>query len=208
MPSLSSIQVSSFMCHFHQGRISPPSRTQELNISSIQVPSNPSMSRDVHIISIEVVSHLYPGLQIHIPPPCGVSPPSKSWHSRLTSISVSPLSRSRELYLSSIQVPPHPTQVSRYAQPLNLGSISPQSSFLYSHLISIHGMPHLHPGPNIQVSPPSSISHLHPGRASPPFRSRRIASQLHPYLISPHPNPRMCISSHQNLYLTSIQDPS
>ena len=30
MPSLSSIQVPSFMCHFHQDRISPPSGTQKL----------------------------------------------------------------------------------------------------------------------------------------------------------------------------------
>ena len=66
-------------------------------------------------------------------------------------------------------------------------------------------MSHLHPGPDMQVSPPSRVPRLHPGRASSPSRSRRAASQLHPYLISPYPNPRMCIPSHQNFHLTSIQ---
>ena len=61
----------------------------------------------------------HPGLEIR------VSPPSKSWHSCLTSINVSPPSRSQEWHLSPIQVPPHPTQVWRYAPPLHLGSISP-----------------------------------------------------------------------------------
>ena len=180
------------------------------------------MSQDLHFISIEVQSHLYPGLQIRILTPCGASPPSKSWHSRLTFINVSSPFRSQELHFSSIQVSPHPTQVSRYAPPLHLDSISPQSRSQYPFLTSIHILTHLHPGPDICISPPHTscltsiqarncisappkshltpiqasgyASQLHPGLSLPPLRSCEL--NLNFIQVPSHPQPGPRYASH------------
>ena len=182
----------------------------------------------LHHAYIQVTSHLHPG-----PPNCILVPPKhhlKPIHvSRCVShLHPGPFSTgelylsstlvpyhhilSKDVHLTSIQVPPQPHPGSQiFTFLLCLSWILPQSGSWYLHLANIQVTSHLHPGPSncifvpskhhlkpIQVSRchpiPVSASHLNPGPISTPSRlsdSRFFVVSVESYLNLAHD---ICIS--------------
>ena len=154
------------LCH-----VSPPFKWPGLHLVYIQVPS--------HTIQVpKFVSRLHPGHN---------SSPPRSRYSCHISIQVTSRapSRSRELHLSSIQVPSHLTQDRRLVFHLHPSTTSPafESQDSRLTLTSFYVTSYLHPGPKNHASPlPMSLltsstfstsfaTHLHPGCVSPPSRT-------------------------------------
>ena len=160
------------------------------------------MIQDVCLTSIQVLSEL--ANYISAPP-----------QSHIT------LSPSKDVHLTSIQVPsqPHP---GRFTFLLCLSWILPQSASWYLHLAYIQVTSHLHPGPPNCILVPSKhhlkpiqvsrcVSHLHPGPFSTgelylsstlvpyhPIHVSRCASQLNPGPIStPSRSRDLCFLSTQ-----------
>ena len=218
-PRLISIQVTSQL----------PSRSRQLRITSIQVPSHHQPRPDIHVssparsrylrLTIQVTSHpiyipqiasqLQPGpISSHPDPKVCVSPPSRplftpihiskfASHLHPGSISSAPRSqdfisplchvsspfKSPGLHLACIQVPSHSIQVPKFVSRLYAGHIS---------------------SPPIRVTSPLR-SHL--GSIQVLIQVLRIASQLHPSPISPHPRQKTCVSSPSKYHLTCIRVP-
>ena len=138
------------------------------------------MSRDLHFISIEVQSHLYPGLQIRILTPCGVSPPSLTFTSHFYQCLIS-------IQVTRITFQLHPGLTSPH---LGLEICTTLPSRFHLDILT-----HLHPGPDICISPPhrsclTSIQARNCISAPPksyltPIQASRYASQLHSGLSLP-----------------------
>ena len=172
MYCLTSIQVRSFVSHLHPCDISP------------RAYSLPFKSWYLHHSSNHVLSHTNPHLDISAWTPSRL---------RLTSI---------PRFVSHI----HPSRPSTHpiASQFQLGPISTPSRSPDVRLTSIHIPSHLH-------SVSYSCIPLDPHRVSPPSRScyffispssrsglisiqvARLAAQLHPCSISPHPGLKICI---------------
>ena len=184
---LTSIQMPIFTSHLHPSSISPPTSSDHVRPTSILVPSHPHTGRDMNITSIHIPSHLHQGPKRYISLPSRsrftsthvqtfASHPNPGNESTLLFMRIAsqlsgPLTktcRSKNVRLPSIQ----------YLPRLHLG---PQ--ILATFLIYV--LYHLHPGHWIRISPPSMsrptsnqvqnlVSHLIPGRMSPPSRSREL----------------------------------
>ena len=222
-PRLISIQVTSRL----------PSRSRQLHITSIQVPSHHQPRPDIHVssparsryscltiqftchphlhsancISASSRSHLIP----YRPQGFCLTSIKAPFHSHpYLKICISPASRFHLIC----------TQVSRFSYHLSVTSpllssrqdcISPASRshltpsrFLNLCLASMQVTFHLHPGPDIRVTPPFR-SHL--GSIQVLIQVPRIASQLHPSPISPHPGQKTCVSPPSKYHLTCIRVP-
>ena len=198
--------------------ISPPSRSQELHFHPGPIPPT-SRSPDV--------SHLQIG---------PVSLPSRSQYPRLISIQVTSRlrSRSRQLHITSTQVPSHhqprpdihvssPAR-SRYSRLTiqftshpHLHSANCISASSRSHLIpyrsqgfcltSIKAPFHAHPYLKIDISPAPRSQDFHLTSLSrlPSFQVARVASRLHPGHISSPPRSRY--SCHTSIQVTSRLHP-
>ena len=197
---LISMQVSIYASHLHPGHVSPSCGSRKLHLVSIQVQSETHPGIIMCLTSIHVLPHLHPCppsmhrfTSIHVP---------KFFNSCCSQVMmlastihpfhVSHPSRSRELLLSSILVPPLHIQVSRcVSQPnpgatalprLNICTPSPPRTRLTQfrkHFTSIYItiiVYHLHP---IEVSlqsrscltwiqVPRYLCNLHPCSNSPP----------------------------------------
>ena len=141
------------------------------------------------------------------------------------------------IYLTSIHFRLSPAQVSKFGSHLHSSYISPPSKSLYPCVTSIQIMSHLHPSPDIHVSPPTrsrlnSIQvtrivaqlhlcpflpkiqvsiyafHLDQCLVSPPLRS--VNSRLTTIQVKSHINlsPKICIARLSRSCLTSIKDRS
>ena len=133
------IHVSRCASQLNPGPISIPSRSRDLCLFSTQAPRftfllclswilPQSGSWYLHLTYIQVTSHLHPA-----PPNCILVPSKHHLKHIQVSRCVSHLhpgpSSTRELYLSSIIVPYHPTHASRCASQLNPGPISTPSRY-------------------------------------------------------------------------------
>ena len=188
MLHLASIQMPIFTSHLHPSSISPPTSSNHVRPASILVPSHPQTGRDMNITSIHIPSHLHQGPYSYISLPSRsrfTSTHVQTFASLLNPGNESTLSCSWELHLSS-EVPITKTCRSQnarlpsiqYLPRLHLG---PQ--ILVTFLIYV--LYHLYPGHWIRISPSSMsrptsnqvqnlVSHLIPGRMSPPSRSREL----------------------------------
>ena len=225
---LTFLQIRRFVSHLHPGQsiqvvsylhvgpencisapwglISPPSKSQILHLTSIQVLSQPQAAFEIctsplarsclsSVPTPRFASYFHLGYNIH------VSPPSKS---RMTSMQI-------PLFVSQLHpgpISPHPSPEMCVSFSSKYWLTSSEHQFIYLTSIHFKSLPspprhlnlcltsipvisHHHPGPHIHVSPPSrsclisikvqiSTSHLHPGRVSTPSRSvTRIVAQLH-----------------------------
>ena len=160
MSYLTPIRVSILAPELHPDHVSPPSKSHDLCLISIQVTpqpiplhlqlgpiTTPSRSINVRLTSIHVPSHLhsvsYSCIPLH---PHRVSPPSRSCYFYLSFIQVwsnlhsggeacssapsmfyltSP--RSQDIHLTSIHILSHPIQVPRFAFYLHSGQASSPS---------------------------------------------------------------------------------
>ena len=213
-PCLTSIQVTSQL----------PSRSRQLHISSIQVPSHYQPRHDIHVSPF--ISHLtpiyipqnasqfHPGpISSHPGPNVSVSPPSRPhltpihiarFASHLHPGSTSSASRSQDLHLTSISVMSPLLSVRQDCNsPASRSHLTP-SRFLNLCLTSIQSMPHLHPGRDIRVTS-SFRSHLVSIQVL--IQVPRMASQLHPSPISAHPGHETFVSAPSKYHFTWIRVP-
>ena len=140
------LNPGSFICVSSQSRLClTPMQVQETHLSSIQIHiSRPSTFENACLSSIQVVPHLtFPSLLPRLPP-CNISNQSMSKNSSIHVAShqvmmlafhihpfhVSLPSRSRELLISSILVPPQHIQVSRCVSQPNPGPITHPSLYI------------------------------------------------------------------------------
>ena len=154
--------------HLQLGPVSLLSKSQYPRLISIQVTSRlPSRSRQLHITSIQVPSHHKPRPDIH------VSSPARSQYSCLT-IQVT----SHPIYIPQIASQLHPGPISSHPGPKVCVSLPSRPHFTPIHISKFAS--HLHPGnissarryqdfhltslsrlPSFQIA--RIASHLHPG---------------------------------------------
>ena len=83
---LTSTHFPIYMPHLHLGHVSPPSKSRELHLNSIIVPSHPiQVSRCASRLNPGPISHPSKSEDVH---PCSVPPPSRSLDSHITYIQV------------------------------------------------------------------------------------------------------------------------
>ena len=239
-----------------------PSRFLNLCLTSIQYMPHLHPGPDIrvtssfrsHLVSIQVLiqvprmaSQLHPSpISAHPGHETFVSPPSKyhfTWirvpgftsHSHLLLCHVSPLYRSQDLRLTSIQVPSHFIHLLNFicvsppsrtwfkcikvpicTHPLHWCCVSHPSRSWEEHLNSIQITSLTHLGLQMCISPPSRsrltsvqipifVSRLHTGRISPPFRSWRLHLSFIQVPSHPHPCLEICVQPLSISCLISIQ---
>ena len=209
------IQVKTIAYHFHPGPISPSAKTWYSCLISSQVSiftshhsvhiSPPSTFRKLHLSFIQVPSH-----PIQVP----------RFLSHLHQGPISRPSISQNLHLTCTQVPRFSSHLSVTSPLLSSrqGSISPASRshltpsrFLNLCLASMQVTFHLHPGPDIRVTPPFRshlgsiqvliqvpritshltqdrrlVFHLHPSTTSPAFESQDSCLTLTSFYVTSH----------------------
>ena len=187
---LTCIQIPISLSHLHPCTVSLLSRSEVSCLICILVTSHlqPTHFHSSHDICITApsISYLTPIRVSILAPelhPYHVSPPPKSHDLCLISIQVAP--QPIVLHFSSSQGPsqPHPGLQMCVSPPC---PISLPFSFLWLHLPSIPIVSHLHPGHAIFISPPSRSGLIS-------IQVARLAAQLHPCSIPPHPGRKICI---------------
>ena len=229
---LNPIQVSRFVSDLHPGSQIHVSSLSQLNLTSIWVLifasrlhpcsiSPPSRSTKLHLSSIQASSQTHTSFKMCVSPP---SRPFLNWRivSQLHPSPISPYPRLKMCISTQSRSHLNPIQVSRFVFDLHPGSQIHVSSLSQLNLTSIWLLifpSRLHPGNTL---PPSRSTKLHLSSVqasslthtgftmcvsppSKPFLNWRIASQLHPSPISPHPRLKMCISAQSRSHLNPIQ---